>query len=82
MKNKSAPLAERMRPRNLDEMVGQREVLGEGTPFRKALDAGSLPSILFWGPPGSGKTSVARLMADLGGYHFIPLSAVTAGVKE
>jgi putative ATPase len=71
-----------MRPETIDEIVGQEEVIGADTPLRRAIASGSLPSILFWGPPGSGKTSLARLMASAAGYHFIPLSAVSAGVKE
>jgi putative ATPase len=77
-----APLAERMRPRSLDEVVGQQRALGRGTPLREALEGGELPSVLLWGPPGVGKTSLARLLADRGGARFEALSAVLAGVAD
>ncbi|MEW6489390.1 MAG: replication-associated recombination protein A [Thermodesulfobacteriota bacterium] len=76
------PLAERMRPRTLDEVVGQDALLQPGRPLRRALEQGELPSLLLWGPPGSGKTSLARLLAGEAGYRFVPLSAVLAGVKD
>ena len=76
------PLAERMRPRTLDEVVGQDALLQPGRPLRRALEQGELPSLVLWGPPGSGKTSLARLLAGEAGYRFVPLSAVLAGVKE
>ncbi|MEW6444474.1 MAG: replication-associated recombination protein A [Pseudomonadota bacterium] len=76
------PLADRMRPRALDEVVGQRHLLEAGRPLRRALDAGHLHSMLFWGPPGVGKTTLARLMADAFGARFLTISAVLAGVKE
>ncbi len=78
----NAPLAERMRPRLLDEVVGQPQLLAPGAGLRALLDAGTLPSLILWGPPGSGKTTIARLLAEVIGAHFEPLSAVTAGVKE
>jgi len=77
-----APLAERMRPRTVEEVVGQDPLLGSGKPLRSAIEAGEIPSLLLWGPPGSGKTSLARLFARLGGYYFVGLSAVLAGVRE
>lgn len=80
--SRPAPLADRMRPRNLGEFLGQEAVAGPGTALQRSLAAGSLPSLLFWGPPGSGKTSLARLLADTAGCLFVNLSAVTAGVKE
>ena len=79
---RAAPLAERMRPRRLDEMVGQPQLLAPGAGLRALVDAGTLPSLILWGPPGSGKTTIARLLAEAIGAHFEPLSAVTAGVKE
>lgn len=76
------PLAERMRPRTLDEVVGQAHVLGPGQPLRIALEAGRIPSIIFWGPPGVGKTTLARLIANYSSAQFLTLSAVMAGVKD
>ena len=75
-----APLAARMRPRTLDEVVGQRHVLGAGSPLRRLVEGGGSTSVLLWGPPGSGKTTLARLLAE--GRRFVELSAVTAGVKD
>jgi putative ATPase len=77
-----APLAERMRPQTLDEVVGQDHLLAEGGFLRKALRLPALPSLLFWGPPGAGKTTLAKLLATEHGDHFIALSAVLSGVKE
>jgi putative ATPase len=77
-----APLAERMRPRSLDEMVGQAKLLARGAGLRSLVDAGRLPSLILWGPPGSGKTTIARLLAEAVDARFEPLSAVMAGVKE
>ncbi len=76
------PLAERLRPRHLDDVVGQQHLLGPGKPLRVAFDSGRLHSMLFWGPPGVGKTTLARLMADAFDADFLPLSAVLAGVKD
>ncbi|TQV65124.1 MAG: replication-associated recombination protein A [Halothiobacillaceae bacterium] len=76
------PLADRMRPRALAEVVGQRHLLDAGRPLRRALEAGHLHSMLFWGPPGTGKTTLARLIADSVNARFLTLSAVLAGVKE
>jgi len=77
-----APLAERLRPGHLDEVVGQRHLLAPGRPLRVAFDSGRLPSMILWGPPGVGKTTLARLLAGATGAHFIVLSAVLAGVKD
>lgn len=77
-----APLAERLRPRNLDEVVGQAHLLGPGKPLRRMLESGRLSSLILWGPPGVGKTTLARLVAQLVRAHFIALSAVSAGVKD
>jgi putative ATPase len=78
--NASAPLAARMRPGALDEVVGQEHLLGPGAPLRQLVDGGGTTSVLLWGPPGSGKTTIARLLAS--GRLFVELSAVTAGVKD
>ena len=78
----TVPLAERLRPQHIDEVVGQRHLLAPGRPLRVAFDAGRLPSMILWGPPGVGKTTLARLLAGATGAHFIVLSAVLSGVKE
>ena len=78
----SVPLAERLRPQTLDDVVGQRHLLAPGRPLRVAFDAGRLPSMILWGPPGVGKTTLARLLAGATQAHFIILSAVLSGVKE
>ena len=78
----SAPLAERLRPRRVEDVVGQRHLLGEGRPLAVALESGRLHSMILWGPPGVGKTTLARLLAQAFGAEFIALSAVLAGVKE
>jgi putative ATPase len=80
--SEGAPLAERLRPRHLDEVVGQRHLLAAGRPLRVAFESGRLPSMILWGPPGVGKTTLARLLAGATGSHFIVLSAVLAGVKD
>ena len=76
------PLADRMRPRSLDEFVGQQHVLGPGKPLRQAVEAGQLHSLILWGPPGTGKTTLARMMAQRADAEFLALSAVMAGVKD
>jgi len=78
-----APLADRMRPRSLPEFVGQSHLVGEGRLLRRLLDGGgSLPSMILWGAPGTGKTTLARLLAENSGLRFVPLSAVFSGVKD
>jgi len=76
------PLADRMRPRMLSEFVGQTHLLGEGKPLRRLIEAGKVHSMLFWGPPGTGKTTLARLIAGHARAQFLTVSAVLAGVKD
>jgi len=76
------PLAERMRPRTLDEFIGQAKLLGPGKPLRVQIESDNLGSMLFWGPPGCGKTTLARLIARLTKSDFISFSAVLSGIKE
>lgn len=77
-----APLAERLRPRTLDEVVGQEHLTGPGKPLRVMLENGRLASMIFWGPPGTGKTTLARILANGVDARFVAMSAVSAGVKE
>lgn len=77
-----APLAARLRPRTLDEVVGQQHLLGPGRPLRTLIESDRLTSVVLWGPPGTGKTTIARLVAGVTEKAFEPMSAVTAGVKE
>ncbi len=76
------PLADRMRPRSLDEFVGQVQIMAQGKPLRAAIESGQLHSLILWGPPGTGKTTLARLIAQASEAQFIALSAVMAGVKD
>ena len=76
------PLAARMRPRNLDEICGQQHLLGPGKPLRQAIESSSLHSMILWGPPGVGKTTIARMIANVSDVHFLSISAVLSGVKE
>jgi len=78
----NTPLAERLRPRTLDEVIGQKQLLGAGKPLRTAFESGRLHSMILWGPPGVGKTTLARLMADAFDAQFIAISAVLGGVKD
>lgn len=79
----ASPLADRMRPEELSEFVGQEHLVGEGRVLRRLIEgSGTLPSMIFWGPPGTGKTTLARLLADRTSAHFVALSAVFSGVKE
>jgi putative ATPase len=77
-----APLAERLRPKSIDEVIGQQHLLGTGKPLRAAFESGRLHSMILWGPPGTGKTTLARLMADAFDAQFIAISAVLGGVKD
>jgi len=74
------PLAERMRPEKLEDFVGQEEIVGVGTPLRKAIEEDKLVSIILWGPPGSGKTTLAKIIAKMTRSHFVSFSAVTSGI--
>ncbi|MBI4834764.1 MAG: replication-associated recombination protein A [Planctomycetes bacterium] len=76
------PLADRMRPTNFSEFVGQTEIIGEDKPLRKTITSGKLPSIILWGPPGSGKTTLAYLISRVTSFEFVSFSAVTSGIKE
>src|SRR5262245_13730583 len=78
----AAPLPERMRPRTLDEIVGQEAVVGPSGFLRRAIESDRVPSLVFWGPPGSGKTTLARVIAAATSARFVPFSAVTSGIKE
>ena len=78
----STPLAERMRPRTFDELVGQEEILAPGKPLREAIERDLLQSIILWGPPGTGKTTLARIIAETTKAKFVSFSAVLAGIKE
>jgi putative ATPase len=76
------PLAERVRPRSLDQVIGQQHLLREGSPFRQMLKRQRLPSLIFWGPPGVGKTTIAQIIAQMADRPFKQLSAVSSGVKD
>ena len=81
-KDQASPLAERLRPKTIDEVVGQKHLLGPGKPLRSAFENAHPHSMILWGPPGVGKTTLARLMADAFGLPFISISAVLGGVKD
>src|SRR5690606_12924173 len=76
------PLAEALRPRRLGDVVGQDHLLAEGAPIRRMVAAGRLSSFVLWGPPGTGKTTIARLVAKEAGFEFVQLSAVSAGIAD
>jgi putative ATPase len=78
----ATPLAERMRPKNLDDLVGQEHLAGKGSILRTAIENGRIPSMILWGPPGTGKTTIANIIAHTLNVPFFPLSAISAGVKE
>ena len=80
--NSTMPLAARMRPRNFAEYVGQQHIIGEGKVLRRTIESDQLPSIILWGPPGSGKTTLAQVIANVSSSYFVPMSAVTAGVAD
>ncbi len=80
--NAGAPLAERMRPRSLDELVGQAHLVGKGSILRTAIEQGKIPSMILWGPPGTGKTTIANIIAHTLQVPFFTLSAISSGVKE
>ena len=76
------PLAERLRPRSLDDYVGQEHLVGQGAILRQVIESGQVPSFILWGPPGVGKTTLARIIANQNDRPFYTLSAVSSGVKE
>ena len=78
----TTPLAERMRPRSLDELVGQEKLIGKDRPLRRAIESDKVPSLILWGPPGAGKTTIARLVAHATKARFVPFSAVLGGLPE
>jgi putative ATPase len=80
--NASAPLAERMRPKSLDDLVGQEHLTGKGSILRSAIERGKIPSMILWGPPGTGKTTIANVIAHTLNVPFIQLSAISSGVKD
>lgn len=79
---KNTPLAERARPHSIDDVVGQKHLIGKDAPLRKFFEVGNFPSIIFWGPPGVGKTTFASLIAEAGDFTYIRISAIESGVKE
>lgn len=79
---KETPLADRMRPQTLEEFVGQKHILGKGSVLRRAIEEDKIQSLIFWGPPGTGKTTLAQIIAKATGAHFISFSAVLSGIKE
>jgi len=82
MQKNNVPLAEELRPKKLDEIIGQLGILGEGQSLKVAINSNKLPSMILWGPPGVGKTTIARVIANTSDSEFISISAVLSGVKE
>jgi putative ATPase len=82
MEYSTQPLADRMRPKTLDEFIGQKHLMGKNAPLRKIIESGNIPSLIFWGPPGVGKTTLAQLIASSSNRSIFTLSAVNAGVKD
>ena len=80
--NQSQPLAEQLRPKKIGDIIGQSELLGEGQPLKVAIESGNLPSMILWGPPGVGKTTIARVIANSSEAEFLSVSAVLSGIKE
>ena len=80
--NVSRPLADRMRPENISDVVGQDHLLGADAPLRRMIDTGNISSFILWGPPGCGKTTLAKILANNGKLHFVALSAVFSGVAD
>ena len=80
--NQEQPLAELLRPKNVNDIIGQSELMGEGQPLKVAIESGNLPSMILWGPPGVGKTTIARVIANTSESEFLSISAVLSGVKE
>ena len=82
MDKRNEPLAARMRPLTIDKVIGQKHLLGKNAPLSRFFEQRRFPSIIFWGPPGVGKTTLAQIIAEAGDYYFVRLSAVESGVKE